>query len=209
MFVGKLAYIVIEYIFPKIFPKLERIMISLFLTCSGLSFSDKRFLEKLYRRECRRMWYVSVKILKEKELAEDAVQTTFEHLIKKVSLLRGFENEETVSKYVFISTRNTAFYFLRKRQNNASLEETEPYLPTSEQDVEKEVFVHFDIEALKGVIADMNPIFGDALYLRYFLELEYAEIADALSIPIATARTKIFRGRQILKKVGKEGDFDG
>lgn len=54
----------------------------------------------------------------------------------------------------------------------------------------------------------MNPLIGDTLYLKCFLGLDYAEIADILSIPINTARTRVYRGREILRKAQKQGGVD-
>lgn len=61
----------------------------------------------------RLLWYVSVKILKDKDLAEDAMQQTFEKVIKKVSLLRSFQNLEMEKQYMYVVARNMALTMLR------------------------------------------------------------------------------------------------
>lgn len=175
---------------------------------SELTFSEKVFLEKLYQREFRRMWYTAVKILHSKELAEDAVQTTFLKLIQKVSLLKSFESKEVVSKYAYISVKHTALHILNKDNKHVSLEDCDMDINDENADIEKQVVFQNDIDAIQKVIAEMNPIIGDTLYLKCFLGLDYAEIADILSIPINTARTRVYRGREILRNAQKQGEVD-
>ena len=50
-----------------------------------------------------------------------------------------------------------------------------------------EVINKITVEELKERVQAMNPIYGEAFFLRYFLELDYTEIADALSISVSAA----------------------
>ncbi len=55
-----------------------------FMKRPKLTHSEKDFLSILYLMYGKMIWYVSVKILKDRELAEDAMQQTFEKVIKKI-----------------------------------------------------------------------------------------------------------------------------
>ena len=72
------------------------------------------------------LWYVSVKILKARDLAEDAMQQTFEKIIKKVSLLQGFRHLEKAKQYMYVVARNTALAMLRVQQKVLLFDELFP-----------------------------------------------------------------------------------
>lgn len=61
-----------------------------FMKRPKLTRTEKDFLSILYLMHSKMIWYVSVKILKDRELAEDAVQITFEKIIKKFPCLGIF-----------------------------------------------------------------------------------------------------------------------
>ena len=71
-----------------------------FMKRPKLTGQEKDLLSILYLMHSKMIWYVSVKILKDRELAEDAVQITFEKIIKKVSLLRDFHDMDRVSTHI-------------------------------------------------------------------------------------------------------------
>ena len=54
---------------------------------------------------------------------EDAVQITFEKIIKKVSLLRDFHDMDRVKQYIYVVAKNTALVMLRAKQKVVLLEE--------------------------------------------------------------------------------------
>lgn len=69
------------------------------------------------------------------------------------------------------------------------------------------VLNRIEVDELKKRVKNMNPTYGEAFYLRYFLELEYEEIADALSISVSVAQHRVSRAKLILR-AGKAGDDD-
>lgn len=85
------------------------------------------------------MWFLSVDILKNKEMAEDAVQSSFIKLIEKISLLMGFENEDKVNGYVYVVTKNMALSIIRKNKiyDHLNLADFEYILPDSKTNIEK------------------------------------------------------------------------
>lgn len=94
-----------------------------FMKRPKLTHSEKDFLSSLYLMYGKMIWYVSVKILKDRELAEDAMQQTFEKVIKKISLLRDFRDMDRVKQYIYVVAKNTALVMLRAKQKIVLLEE--------------------------------------------------------------------------------------
>lgn len=173
-----------------------------FMKRPKLTHSEKDFLSSLYLMYGKMIWYVSVKILKDRELAEDAMQQTFEKVIKKISLLRDFRDMDRVKQYIYVVAKNTALVMLRAKQKIVLLEEFPEMSaasdPVAEADINK-----ITVEELKKQVREMNPTYGEAFFLRYFLELDYDEIADALSISISIAQHRVSKAKALLR-AGKD-----
>ena len=162
-----------------------------------LTSSEKDFLSILYLMYGRMILYVSVKILKDRELAEDAMQQTFEKVIKKISLLRDFRDMDRVKQYIYVVAKNTALVMLRAKQKIVLLEEF-PEMSAASDPVAEAVINKITVEELKKQVREMNPTYGEAFFLRYFLELDYDEIADALSISISIAQPRVSKAKALL-----------
>ena len=167
-----------------------------------LTHSEKDFLSILYLMYGRMILYVSVKILKDRELAEDAMQQTFEKVIKKISLLRDFRDMDRVKQYIYVVAKNTALVMLRAKQKIVLLEEF-PEMSAASDPVAEAVINKITVEELKKQVREMNPTYGEAFFLRYFLELDYDEIADALSISISIAQHRVSKAKALLR-AGKD-----
>ena len=173
-----------------------------FMKYPKLTRSEKDFLSILYLMYSKLIWYISVKILKDRGLAEDAVQITFEKIIKKISLIRDFHDMDRARQYIYVVAKNTALVMLRAKQKVVLLEEI-PEAPDASDPVAEEVINKITVEELKERVQAMNPTYGEAFFLRYFLELDYAEIADALSISVSVARHRVSKAKALLR-AGKD-----
>ncbi|MCC7479469.1 sigma-70 family RNA polymerase sigma factor [bacterium] len=62
--------------------------------------------------------------------------------------------------------------------------------------------------ALRSMLASLPADQREALNLYYVAEYSYEEIAQALSLPINTVRTKLYRARQRLMQIAAERGWD-
>ena len=65
---------------------------------------------------------------------------------------------------------------------------------------EKVVLEQLDIETIQRAIDALPVEFRDTVALATLEEMSYQEIADALSIPVGTVRSRLSRGRKLLQK---------
>lgn len=169
-----------------------------------LSEMEKSYIERLYQTESKRMWYEAYKILQNKENANDVLQKTFLSLIDNVTRLMQMEESE-VSAYVYVSTKNRALDFLRGSQKISNITSIEAF-PAAEE-TENIVIQNFEWNRLRKIVAEINPIYGDAFYMRHFLNLDYKEIAEALSISVEVAWHRVSRAKKkIINLVRERGD---
>lgn len=57
-----------------------------------------------------------------------------------------------------------------------------------------------DQRGLLHALQQVPPLYREALVLRFVEDLPYDEIAMALDLPLGSVKTRIFRGRELLKQ---------
>jgi len=57
------------------------------------------------------------------------------------------------------------------------------------------------IAILRQIVDKLKPKYRDLVKLRYFKELSYEEIADALDVPLGTVKAQLHRSREQLFKI--------
>ena len=95
-------------------------------------------------------------------------------------------------------TTNACLDELRRRGRRADTvtdDQLERALPDRSGGTDQAVADRVDVEA---ALARLPPDFRAAVVLRDLCGLDYAEIADVLSIPAGTVRSRIARGRAAL-----------
>lgn len=179
--------------------KQEKLMI-FFISALNLSVDDKKFLENLYITQGKRMWFVAIDILKNKEKAEDAVQSAFIKLIEKVSLLKSFNDDDKINGYVHIVIKNKSLEILRKEKIRTHINyDNLEYMVSSSENTENIVIANDEIGVLKDEISKLEPIYKEIIYMRSILELDYKDIAETFNIKIKNARGRVSYGLKKLK----------
>jgi RNA polymerase sigma-70 factor (ECF subfamily) len=164
-----------------------------------LSFAGRRRkraagerLSELFEAHGRMVYGICRLILRDPVEAEDAAQQTF--LSAYRGLLAGQEPREP-SAWLGTIARNECRGRLRSRS-------TEPLALVSEpsgDETQREVSRHAEIDALSSALAELPPQQRDAIVLREFYGLSYAEVASALGISGAAVESLIFRSRRRLQ----------
>ena len=57
-----------------------------------------------------------------------------------------------------------------------------------------------DLEALEHALGRIPLVEREAVTLFYLQELSHSEIAEALNIPVGTVKSRLFRGRRLLRQ---------
>src|SRR5689334_6368486 len=131
-------------------------------------------------------------ILRDPTDAEDAAQQTF--LSAYRGLLAGQQPREP-SAWLGTIARNECRHRLRSRSAEPLALVTEP----SVDETQREVGRRAEAEALCAALAELPPQQRDAIVLREFYGLSYAEVAAALGLTGAAVETLLFRSRRRLQ----------
>jgi RNA polymerase sigma-70 factor (ECF subfamily) len=167
-------------------------------------------LETLIGRHEARVYGLARAILKNAAWAEDATQETF---LRVVQQLPRFSPRQDFDTWILCVARNVALSLWRKRQvrgetgfdNTEALDEptaNDPDTSPLERAIAQESFgrIRLAIDALPGPLREV-------LVLRFFHELEPAEIARVLDVKPGTARIRLFRALEELRRRLNETDL--
>ena len=128
---------------------------------------------------------------------EDALDATQEALIAVTRGLHRYDGRSLFTTWLYRVATNAALDELRRRKRRpepAELVEDRPLggAGTGSAPVESAVVARLDVDA---ALAALSPEFRAAVVLRDLCDMDYAEIAEVLDVPIGTVRSRIARGR--------------
>ena len=134
---------------------------------------------------------------------EDALDATQEALIAVTRGLHRYDGRALFTTWLYRVSTNAALDELRRRKRRpepAELSDDRPPAASGaggaaavgSSPVESAVAARLDVDA---ALAGLSPEFRAAVVLRDLCDLDYAEIAEILDVPIGTVRSRIARGR--------------
>lgn len=147
-------------------------------------------------------------IVKDPQEARDAVQEVF---IKAMRETRFFDDEFKIRAWLYRVTTNLCFNVVRDRRRRGGIlanmpEESVPQgrTPNTADEVWGGQLRRGILEAIDA----LSPAHREILMLRYYRDLSYAEIADALQIRMGTVMSRLSRARVRLgAELGPEHPF--
>jgi len=175
---------------------------------------DEVAFEVIMRRHNRLLFRTARAILKSDADAEDALQQAY---LRAWRALREFRADARLSTWLVRIVVNEALGHLRRRQ--AQVIPLEAAMASNEPDTQRrlqeEADRQPDRQAMRAELRQLMEARIDRLpddYRRVFVlrgveEMSVEEVAQALSIPEATVRTRFFRARGLLRE-GLSQDLD-
>lgn len=133
-----------------------------------------------------------------RSIAEELSQETF---LKAYLNLKGFRFEASFGTWIYrIALNNSHSYFASRRFRNEmrtrSIEEVTPGAePQAHIDQSKA-----QIDLLRRALGTLKPIYREVVVLCALEGKSYEEVAAVLKIPIGTVRSRLNKGRLLLKK---------
>lgn len=153
----------------------------------------------LLQRYRNRIFNLAWQLLGDRDEAEDVAQETF---LQAFEHLHEFRGESQISTWLYRIAVNACMMRLRQRKFVEPL--PEDYEPVDEIDwrkVEEQILLKRRIDE---VLTRLPENLRLVLILREIHELSYEEIAQVLSIPIGTVRSRLFEARKKFAQIWQE-----
>ena len=171
----------------------------LVLRCQG---GDSAALAILVQRWQPRLLGLAIRLLGDRNLADDVVQTTWVDVVKRINSL---EDPKAIQPWLFRIAANKCVDLIRKQSKrrqtesavNLDLEQfADPEaLKQSVRDQRSD-----QVTQLRSVIKTLGETHRDVLRMHYLEQLSVDSIAERLSIPLGTVKSRLYHARQKLKQ---------
>ena len=143
----------------------------------------------LFERHWPRAWKAAYAVLGERHAADDTAQRAVERAIRH---LDQFRTDGSFGAWISRIAANQAIDTLRRSSREEALPESltgpDPYAEIIERD------------ALLGAVARLERDRRVVVALRYWCDLDHAEIAAALDVPVGTVSSRLSRALAELRE---------
>ena len=153
-------------------------------------------IEAVYLRDRLTFVRVAAKIVGDPHEANDAVQEAFAHAVRK---RRSYRGSGPLEAWLWRLVVNSAHSHRRRRKD----------LPTGVDQVDHAGPLHQpdpSTAAVRGVVASLPERQRLVLFLRYYADLDYAAIADALDMRTGTVSSTLSHAHRAIRAALTEAD---
>lgn len=154
-----------------------------------------RAYEELMRRHDKLIFGVSLRLVGDRQDAED---TTQDVMLKIFSKLGTFEGRSTFKTWTVRVTRNACKDWLKKRALSKQYAErlaNEPREPST---------MEYREDRLIGLLKELSPTDREVLTLRFVADLSLAEIAETSELSLSATKMRLYRAVERLQALSGE-----
>jgi len=174
----------------------------------GLRRRDPDLLDALIEQYQHRLLRYLLHLTGNRATAEDLFQETWLRVLEKGHLYDGRNRFVT---WLMSIAHNLAIDHLRKRSPDSLDEMREPedgaaFEPEANGPSPLDVAVaRQEHEMFDAALSKVPPLFREVLVLRFQEQMKLEEIAQLVGIPVATVKTRVYRGVMALRPALKGG----
>lgn len=172
---------------------------------------DKDALNALYDRYMTQVYSLALYMLKQPPLAEEVTQDVFLNIwLKGDSFNPGRGNPRS---WIMSVTHHRVVDVIRSRRRADTMTDPEGYdtlerLPSGEAPVETQVGQRLERERVLRALATLPDNQREVIELAYFEGYSQSEMAERLSQPLGTVKTRVRLAMQKLRVVLQEDDYE-
>ncbi len=157
---------------------------------------------KLYNQYCDGMFCVAMRFLKNADDAEDVIQESF---IKAFQKIDQFKGEVSFGAWLKRIVVNKSIDFLKsKHQRTVELDES--YMTIAADD-DWSVPTAISLDEVRGAISDLPEKYKYVVMMFLLEGFDHNEISEVLKISATNCRTRLLRGKGLLKQFLKEKGY--
>lgn len=166
---------------------------------------ERSLFEQLYYTYRKQMFFVANGILNDEILAEDALQEAFMGIAKQIALFRDMPGSKAKA-YVLTAAKHAAINVGKQEERFQKYQTIfdDTALVSHQDQVLNEQIYRETCQTLRSVISALPAFQRDILMLRYSLDMNCSQIANALGKNASTVRKELSRTRKALRKACKK-----
>lgn len=174
----------------------------------SLATGNPAAMELLYERYSRPVYSFALRMLADRDHAEDLMQEVFLRAWRRAN--RFSDSRGTLISWLLSITHNMAIDEIRKKQRRPQKAESlEPELlmgslRDTDEPVESQALASANGDAIRAALNEIPENQRLVLELGYFRGMTQREISDKLDVPLGTVKTRM---RLALKKLQDSGEI--
>lgn len=160
-----------------------------------------KLLFNLYYNKAYRTAYM---ITKDYALAEDIVQESFIKAFRNIHQLRDVDK---FASWLTTIIKNTAINLFCKNNNTVPVDDVEKIIPflreISQSDKSlDDIIINKELKTIVfNAVMGLNDKYKDIFIFRYYSGFSYEQIAAELNMSVGTVKSRLSRGREIIRQV--------
>lgn len=165
---------------------------------SRVQSGDEQALTRMFQRHSRLVFSVAMRVLSDREDAEDVLQEVFMQIWRKPLEIK--EAHQSAGPLLAVMARNRAVDYIRKRRPMEPVDE----LPlASSQDVAASSEQTLLLNRVRQIAGTLPVEQQTALDMAFFQGLTHTEIAESTGTPLGTVKTRIRSAVNLLERTLK------
>ncbi|MDH3621431.1 MAG: sigma-70 family RNA polymerase sigma factor [Gammaproteobacteria bacterium] len=154
-----------------------------------------RAYEELMRRHDRLMFGVSLRLVGNRQDAEDITQDV---MLKIFSKLNSFEGRSSFKTWMIRVTRNACKDWLKKRAISKQYSQALANEPQEHSTIE------YEEDRLIGLLKDLSPADREVLTLRFVADLSLQEISETTDLSLSATKMRLYRAIDRLQELAAD-----
>ncbi len=151
------------------------------------------------------VYALSLRVLNDAEDARDATQETFLKVYRHFAHFRGEASLKTWICRIAINQARSTERWWRRRHNREDERPAEDFLASPDVTPEAETLLRERGRQLEAALRQLKKDFRIAVILRDIDGLSYEEIAYVTDVSVGTVKSRIARGREMLREIVQAG----
>ena len=168
--------------------------------------SDK--IKAIYELYEQPMYRIAFAVLKNPELAEDAVSDAFVRIIDRLKKIKAPESDKTKA-YIVKIIKSTSINIYRKNKRTltreTAIDDSVMQISDSSQNIEENVMARMENQNRRNLLNKLDDTDRTIITLRYGNDLSWKEVAERTSMTESTARKRFERAKK--KLINMKGEM--
>ena len=146
-------------------------------------------------------------MLKRTENETNAEDITIETFSKAFDKIATYNSEFQFNTWLISIAKNVHIDLLRKKKSSLFVEITDKQdqqaynIADTTPSAEDELITEQNLSLLLQYIKELKPHYQEVIQLRYFQEMSYQEIANAIDEPLTNVKVKLLRAKKLLAEI--------
>lgn len=161
-------------------------------------------MEALYEAHAKTVYWAAYGVSRDAEAAADAVQNAFLSAHRNMATIETMTSEQARA-WLYRVAVNSSIDMLRRNRRSIPTEDAGVMEPDMGPGPEAQAERNETREAIKKALENLPEKYREPLFLYYFADLDYRQISELLQTSEGTLKSRMSRGRDMLKNELRKG----